>query len=179
MNQLRRLGSTGTVLGMASVMVLGVSATTSASSRESGPIGYQHATAAPAQHPSAHASTLPRVLTESFSRRFAVRPRTISYTGDGSAFLGRLPAAGRPRGRLKWDTWNRRRAKGHGTIWFKVCPVTCADHYYAAYKATVRLSRNRRGRFTRMVLRFRSHPTATRALKLEGSRMYGYVWGRA
>jgi hypothetical protein len=104
-----------------------------------------------------HARPLPKLATGWFPR-YAVRPHTIYYTGDGTGTLGRLPAGahavGKLPGFLHWPVWNDVRAYGVGTLWAKSCRPDCATSPFYRYAVTVTATRPVHGRFSTMTLRY-------------------------
>jgi hypothetical protein len=122
----------------------------------------------------AAAHGLPRLLTEQDSNSFAVRPLTISYTGDGTGIIGRFPHRKRP-GSLDWKTWTRNAAYAVGTIWLDDCTPDCARGIFHPYNGSVRADHPRSGVFTRITLHFRYHgrnATDIRALHHNSGSVY-------
>lgn len=92
--------------------------------------------------------------------KLTVRPSSIDYTGDASAFVGKLPgdirrADGTRPGFLQWTVWTGARAAGSGTIWFNTCTPDCADGRFQRMPLTLTATRVRNGHFTRMTLHYR------------------------
>jgi hypothetical protein len=105
---------------------------------------------------SAAAARPTTLLTDDFSRSFAVRPSLIWTSGDGSTGLGKLPAASRyssarrdGRGWLHWSSWSNAQANGTGTLWTNDCTPSCGAGTYHLIYATLHAFRARHGRFTR------------------------------
>ena len=118
-------------------------------------------------------SGLPRLLTVDFSRAFAVRPATITPTGDGSAFISGLKGKRSP---IHWRTWTASQADAVATIWIDNGIPNNAQGTFFAHRATVQAYRVRKGRFTRLTIRFRQQGSKqTWALSLARSGP-GYVW---
>lgn len=91
--------------------------------------------------------------------RFAVRPRTIWYTGDDTGIVGQLPrgapAVGDQPGFLHWTTWTRQRAYAVGTLWLKNCVPDCATSRFYRFAVTVTATQSHAGHFVKMTLRYR------------------------
>lgn len=118
-------------------------------------------------------SGLPRLLTVDFSRSFAVRPAMITPTGDGSAFISGLKGKRSP---IHWRTWTASQADAVATIWIDNGIPNNAQGTFFAHRATVQAYRIRKGRFTRLTIRFRQQGSKrTWALSLARSGP-GYVW---
>lgn len=108
------------------------------------------------------AGSLPKLATGAApgeGPRYAVRPHTIDFTGDGTGFIGRIgndiyPVVGKRPGFLHWKTWTRERAVGVGTLWGKSCIPDCASSPYYRYAVTVTATRPRNGRFSTMTLHY-------------------------
>lgn len=106
----------------------------------------------------AEARSLPKLLNGYVKHPFQIRPRSISFTGDGTGYAGRIYTGARavnPPGSLHWTSWNSGRAYGVGTIWINNGIPDDADGTFYAHHGTVMAFRPRRGHFTRMVIRFR------------------------
>ena len=106
------------------------------------------------------ARSLPK-LAVGFPPRYAVRPHSIDYTGDGSGVIGVLPhgapAVGKTPGFLHWNKWNHSQANAVGTLWAKSCLPSCAASPFYRYSVTVTATRPRGGRFSTMTLRYTYH----------------------
>jgi hypothetical protein len=101
----------------------------------------------------ASGTRLPSLLVEGSGNRFAVRPASIGYTGDGTGFIGRVP--GRvAAGRLRWQVWSHTGAYGVGTVWLDNCTPDCASGTFHSYRGNVLADHPRSGHFTRMTIRF-------------------------
>jgi hypothetical protein len=91
-------------------------------------------------HPEGSRCTLPVVFSPGTEPGIetwagpAIRPRTIDPYGSAAdpTPLGILS-------HLKWTTWNRRHATGHGKISFNLCKPDCAQGKFLTYKVTVTL----------------------------------------
>jgi hypothetical protein len=123
---------------------------------------------------------LPKALVEDGSDRFEARPVLISYTGDGTGFLGGQtsdPAVDH-FGQLEWRTWGRHRAFATGVQWVNNCRPGCALGSFHPHAATVILRRVRHNRFTRMWVKAkrgsRSVIEIRKLLRLSGGF---YIWG--
>jgi hypothetical protein len=108
------------------------------------------AAAAPAGA-SAHAG-LPKLLARTGHHWLAVRPAVVNYSNDGSGAFG--GAQGRngvtDAGRLRWSSWTRTRAVGHGVDWIKSCRPDCAAGHWHRHAATLVASDPERGVFRRL-----------------------------
>jgi hypothetical protein len=86
--------------------------------------------------PTASAVAAPRVLAGFSAHDFEVRPAAISYTGDGTSYLGGSDGGG-PRatdyGHLTWVSWGRRTAYATGVDWLNDCDLDCVRRQTAAY----------------------------------------------
>ncbi len=101
-------------------------------------------------------SRAPKLLTQDSTNRFRVRPAVVSYTGDGTGFLGGSDGDGAGDwGHLRWQRWNHGTGYARGVAWLDNCDPSCAEGTYHAHRARVRVARNRHGRYTRMTIRFR------------------------
>lgn len=113
-----------------------------------------------------------------------MRPSSIDYTGDASAFVGKLPgdirrADGARPGFLQWTVWTGARAAGSGTIWFNTCTPDCADGRFQRTALTLTATRVRNGHFTRMTLHYRYRGRAvedTRCVKDQRPRFWSIVF---
>lgn len=95
----------------------------------------------------------PRLYTGKGRATFAVRPASVSYTGDGTGYLGVHPRLG--GNRLHWKVWTRRSAFARGPAWLNDCEPSRAEGRFTSVPATVKVGRARHGKFTRMTIRFR------------------------
>src|SRR5437660_1029096 len=76
---------------------------------------------------------LPGVLSNTSVRHpFLVRRAVISYTGDGTGFVGGFDGTGRASGgrghfgHVTWLTWTNQVATGSGALWGDNCEPNCA-----------------------------------------------------
>jgi hypothetical protein len=121
---------------------------------------------------------------------FAVRPGFMALEPPAANttfayILGphrRLRAYGHQGAGIHWTTWTRREARGIGTMYFNQCNPTCYANNFARYTLTLRASRVRAGRYTRLLLTYR-WPGHTRQLPLRlgvqraGTvRFYNWLW---
>lgn len=89
---------------------------------------------------------------------FQIRPATISYTGDGTGYIGGLHGTGvRHLGRLKWTTYKGREGLGIGLVWLDNCRPDCAQGTFSASRVRVRVSDPASGHFRLLTLRYRYH----------------------
>jgi Glycosyl hydrolase family 76 len=107
------------------------------------------------------ASSLPRVLRLDVSSNFAVRPATIrlgccgqlviSGPGvSGGAFrLGRL-------GHIRWKNWGSAQSTGVGLLWIDSGVPSCGSGTFRRRRVSVQASSVRNGRYTRLLLVYRS-----------------------
>lgn len=102
----------------------------------------------------ASAARPPGLLSEQ-DGAFAVRPRTIVYTGDGTGVVGRLGHGSNARGGIDWEVWGPRLAYGVGTVWLDDCTPDCAAGTYRAHGVRVLADAPAGGRFTRLTLLIR------------------------
>jgi hypothetical protein len=104
---------------------------------------------------------LPGLPTQLSSPGLAVKPPVVSFTGDGSGFLGGFN--GSPRwdskagwvdlGSFTWRTWTGRDARGSGAAWLRSCwRPGCDKHRFTAYHATAHASLPVHGHFTRLAI---------------------------
>ena len=108
--------------------------------------------------PAAAGAALPKTLTEHVRRQFEVRPASISYTGDGTGFLGGSDGTGPLHpGHLRWTSYTTRAGDARGVDWLNDCDPDCADGTFTAVPVRVHVFRPRSGHFTRMTLRYRYH----------------------
>ena len=109
------------------------------------------------------------VLDDVNGGKFVTRPSHIGYTSD--TVLGRL-TWGKREGYLRWRKWNRRTAKGVGTLW-AYCGVEC----WSSRRAGVTLSRVRDSHFTRMTIRARYDGVVQSARFRMSRGDVGWYWG--
>lgn len=107
----------------------------------------------------AAAQSATRLATQDPDDELQVRPAVVSYTGDGTGYLGgRTTSPGhQDRGGLHWISWKPRLAIAHGFAWLNDCRPYCARGHFHPHRAIVRARRPRHGRFTRMTIKFRFH----------------------
>ena len=100
---------------------------------------------------------------------FKVRPATILVSGDSTAWLGgKASGANGDYGRIRWRTFRRSGARGHGRIFIKECVPDCAGGRRWSAKALIRARRVRHGHFTRLSARYRhSGRTVTARWRLQ------------
>lgn len=124
----------------------------------------------------AQAHSLPKLMTEDSTASYRVRPLFFGYTGDGTGFVGKLPAAyHQPGGKLHWTKWNQHKAVGKGTFWGKNCQPSCAASRLRPGPGTVTASQPKNGHFTRLTLRFRLHGHPYRDVRQ--LKRFGPYWG--
>jgi hypothetical protein len=101
-------------------------------------------------------SHLPGVLSNTSVRHpFLVRPAVVSYTGDGTGFLGGFDGQGRNHfGRMTWLTWTTQVATGSGALWGDNCEPNCARGTFSPVPVKVRAFAPHGGHFTRLTLRY-------------------------
>lgn len=93
-----------------------------------------------------------------------------------------LRAYGHQGAGIHWTLWTRREARGVGTMYFNQCNPTCYSHNFARYTLTLRATRVRSGRYTRLELTYR-WPGHTRQTPLRLGvqrvgrvRVYNWFW---
>ncbi len=115
--------------------------------------------AAAATVPVAAAASLPRLATQAaeHDEELQVRPATISYTGDGTGYVGGRTTSPDhyERGGIEWLTWGPRSAFGRGYVWINDCRPYCAAGHFHKHRGTVRAMRPRHGLFTRLKITYR------------------------
>jgi hypothetical protein len=102
--------------------------------------------------------SLPQLATQMPEDELQVRPPIVSYTGDGTGFLGgrtSSPPRHLDRGGIDWVSWTQRSAFGRGWVWINDCRPYCAAGHFHKARATVRASRPRDGLFTRLTIAYR------------------------
>lgn len=99
-----------------------------------------------------------------------VKPATLIYTGDGSAFFAGATKVSKTNfGSLHWSKWNKKKALGSGGNWLNDCKPSCAKGNYHGYAVTLKLTRPRKlaghNVFTRMLVTYTSNvpPHAVRS----------------
>jgi len=108
--------------------------------------------------PAAGAASLPKLATQLPGEELQVRPPIVSYTGDGTGFLGgrnSKPPNHLDRGGIHWLSWGPSSAFGRGWVWINDCRPYCAAGSFHKARATVRATRPRNGLFTRMTIAYR------------------------
>jgi hypothetical protein len=109
--------------------------------------------------PAARAASLPKLATQAaeHDEELRVRPATISYTGDGTGYVGGRTTSPDhyDRGGIDWQSWDQRSAFGRGWVWINDCRPYCAAGHFHKARATVRASRPRDGLFTRLTIAYR------------------------
>jgi hypothetical protein len=110
--------------------------------------------------PVAGAAPLPQLATQAaeHDEELQYRPATISYTGDGTGYVGgrtTSPPGNLDRGGIHWLSWTQRSAFGKGWAWVNDCRPDCAGGSFSKHRAKVRATRPRHGHFTRLVIVFR------------------------
>lgn len=106
----------------------------------------------------AEQAALPKLATQMPGEELQLRPAVVSYTGDGTGFLGgraTSPPEHLDRGGIRWLSWTARSAFGRGFAWINDCRPDCAGGRFSKHRATVRATRPRNGLFTRMVITYR------------------------
>lgn len=98
-----------------------------------------------------------RLATQDPEHPLQVRPLTISYTGDGTGYLGGRKSfpRGLDRGGLHWISWGPRVADARGYAWLNNCRPDCARGSFHPYRARIRARRPRHGLFTRLIIKLR------------------------
>jgi hypothetical protein len=124
--------------------------------------------------------SLPQLATQMPEDEMQVRPPVISYTGDGTGFVGgrtSSPPGNLDRGGIHWLSWTRRAAFGKGWAWVNDCRPDCAGGRFSKHRAKVRATRPRHGHFTRLTIVFRYGGHSIRDHRvLERAGGYWY-WG--
>lgn len=113
-----------------------------------------------------------------------VKPATITYTGDGTGFLGGAHARNR-NSRIHWTKWTAHRALGTGFNQLNDCNPDCAGGTFHGFRVKIELWRPRTLAgtlvFTRMTIFYENrhppgeprHYTFTDTYRAGG----GYSWG--
>lgn len=129
------------------------------------------------------------LATQDADHPLQVRPRLVSYTGDGTGYLAGRTTDPHHLGRdgLHWRSWKARSGFASGYAWINNCRPSCANGHFSKHHAGVRVRRPRSGHFTRMTIRYRyagKHVVDHRALQYippshySGESFPGYfVWG--
>jgi hypothetical protein len=107
------------------------------------------------------ASHLPGVLSNTSVRHpFLIRPAVVSYTGDGTGFVGGFDGTGRASGgrghfgHVTWLAWTNKIATGTGALWGDNCEPDCARGTFSPVRVKVRAFAPHGGHFTRLTLRY-------------------------
>jgi hypothetical protein len=107
--------------------------------------------------PWASAAGLPKLLTVADGKTFKVRPATVAFTGDGTAFMAGKGSSARHPGRIHWKRWTKRSAKGVGRVWVNDCNPGCAQGHYHPHRGSITATRRRHGRFTHLGVHWRQN----------------------
>lgn len=107
---------------------------------------------------------LPGVLAVNGSLHFKVRPASISYTGDGTGFVGGFDGTGERNeshtggnfGHITWTSWTAQSASGTGALWGDDCEPNCAEGSFSAVPVTIRVFAPHGGHFTLLRLNYES-----------------------
>lgn len=140
----------------------------------------------------ARQAPLPELPTQAaeHDEELQVRPATISFTGDGTGYVGGRTTSPRHYGRggIRWLSWTQRSAFGRGYVWISDCRPYCAAGHFHKHRGTVRATRARHGLFTRLKIVYRwggrrvqEHRVLehTPSYTAGGKRYPGfYYWGR-
>lgn len=107
--------------------------------------------------PAIAAAAVPRLATGS---GYFVRPAgELQLSADNSVqFDGSGGRTRRPWTRnVRWTRWDRRFAVGRGALYENDCVPSCARGTFTGYPGTVRASRVRGGRYTRLRISYHKH----------------------
>jgi len=118
----------------------------------------------------------PRLLSADFGNSFAIRPATVTPSGDGTFEIGNL---GTQHGHdIRWRVWSASKAYGTGTVWIDNGIPNAAQGTFHGYRGSISASRVRGGRFTRMTVRWQQNGrTHRQALKLTHALVgSGWFW---
>lgn len=120
------------------------------------------------------------------SEGLQVEPATITYTGDGTGFLGGADVRDKSSG-IEWTQWTARTALGTGFDQLDNCEPDCADGTYTGYRVRIEMWRPLALAntlvFTRMTIFFLRHtpPNAPHHYTFTDTRTTGryggYSWG--
>lgn len=117
------------------------------------------------------------------------RPFVVSFTGDGTGYLGgwtgrkRVTRADLRRtglrasfGRLRWTTWNAREGRAFGIEWLNNCRPSCGEGTFYVVPVNVHVYRpNASGIFTRLEIRSKRGRVLDRRV---AERQFGlWIWG--
>lgn len=112
-----------------------------------------------------------------------VRPANITYTGDGTGFLGGANARHRSAG-IRWRKWTNHIALGRGFNQLDNCRPSCAGGTFHAFRVKIELWRprtlGRRLVFTRLTIFYRTRPPRGEPRHYTFTDTYssgGYGWG--
>jgi hypothetical protein len=115
-----------------------------------------------------------------------VEPATITYTGDGTGFLGGANARNQNSG-IHWTKWTTKVALGTGFNQLNNCNPSCAGGTFRGYRVKIELWRPRRLAgtlvFTRMTIFYEKRPPRgeprhyTFTDTHTGGTLGGYGWG--
>jgi hypothetical protein len=115
-----------------------------------------------------------------------VKPATITYTGDGTGFLGGPNVRNRNAG-IDWTKWTTGVALGSGYNQLNNCTPSCAGGTFTGYSVKIEMWRPRTLHgtlvFTRMTIFYKhSHPPGgqshyTFTDTYTGGTLGGYGWG--
>jgi hypothetical protein len=117
---------------------------------------------------SAAMAAVPGVTSEA-SAPPKVKPATLVYTGDGSAFFAGANKVKGNFGSLLWSKWNKKKALGSGGNWLNDCKPSCAKGHFHGYAVTLKLTTPKTIEglrvFTRMAVTYTSNvpPHAVRS----------------
>jgi hypothetical protein len=89
-----------------------------------------------------------RLLRDTYSNEFAIRPAMVIPSVDGAFNMGQ------EGGHIHWRAWSAARAYGVGTVWFDIGVPKYLGTFHG-YPGTITASRVRGGRFTRMTISWR------------------------
>jgi hypothetical protein len=120
-----------------------------------------------------------RLATQAVEDPLQVEPRTVSYTGDGTGYLGGRTTSPRhpDHGGLQWLSWGGVAAQARGYAWLNDCRPSCANGHFHRHRAIIRVRRPRHGLYTRLTIKFKYQNRWAydhRILEKIGSY---YVWG--
>ncbi len=115
-----------------------------------------------------------------------VKPVRITYTGDGTGFLGGASAR-KQNSDIQWTRWTTRVALGTGFNQLNNCNPSCAGGTYRGYRVKIELWRPRTLAgtlvFTRMTIFYKKRPPRgeprhyTFTDTHTGGTLGGYGWG--
>jgi len=119
-----------------------------------------------------------RLATQDADEPLQVEPDVVSYTGDGTGYLGgRATSPGHlDQDGLHWLSWGGSTAAATGFAWLNDCRPYCARGHFHPHRAKVRVRRPRHGLYTRLTIKFRYQGRWAydhRALEYVGGY---YVW---